>query len=97
MRSLGANEIVASIVRWSNDHVVYGQTFKRIFENRVWEVWAVAVEGDDAPLMTCCEVRKHRSQTRGKTLTFLRNHPLSAACEVGKLVNIRFWAHDGNF
>jgi hypothetical protein len=41
-------------------------------------VWAVAVEGNGASVLTSVliwrEVRKHRIEARGKTLTFLRNY-----------------------
>ncbi len=74
MRSLCPDEIVASIVRWSDNHVMCSQRFERVFENRTRQVWAVAVEGDDASLMTFCEVRKHRSKAGGKTFAFLRNY-----------------------
>ncbi len=52
MRSLCPDEIVASVVRWSDDYVMCGQRFERVFENRTRQVWAVAVEGNHASLMT---------------------------------------------
>src|SRR4029077_10877827 len=74
MRSLCPDEIIASVVRWSNDYVMGDQRFERAFENRTRQVWAVAVEGNNASWMTFCEVRKHRSEARSKTLTFLRDY-----------------------
>ena len=74
MRSLCPDEIVASVVGWSNDYIMCGQRFERVFENGTRQVWAVAVECDDAPLMTFCEMRKHRNEACGKTFTFLRNY-----------------------
>src|SRR5882724_8631455 len=64
MKSLCPDEIVASVVRWSNDYVVRGQRFERVFENRTRQVWTVAVEGNGASLMSFCEVRKHGSEAR---------------------------------
>ena len=37
-------------MRRSHDHVMCGQRFERVFENRTRQVWAVAVEGNDASL-----------------------------------------------
>ena len=88
-------------MRWSNDYVMCGQRFERVFENRTRQVWAVAVEGNDASLMTFSmivrEVRKHRSEACGKTFTFLRNYAHFAACQLRQLVYVRVRAHDGNF
>src|ERR1700758_2515670 len=97
MRSLCPYEIVASVVRWSHDHILCGQPFERVFENRTRQVWAVAVEGNGASLMTLCEVRKHRSEPCSKTLTFLRNYARFVACQLRQLVYVRVRAHDGNF
>ena len=44
------------------DDVLHGQRFERVFENRTWQVWAVAVESNDASLLTFCEVPKYRSK-----------------------------------
>jgi hypothetical protein len=74
-----------------------GQRFERAFENRTREVWAIAVEGDDASLMTCCEVRKDGSETCGQTFTFLRNYARFVACQLRQLGDVRVRAHDGNF
>src|SRR5436853_4558257 len=89
MRSLGPDEIIASVVRWSNDYVMCGQRFERVFENRTRQVWAVAVEGNNASLMTFCEVRKHRSEACSKTFTFLRNYARFVACQLRQLVYVR--------
>src|SRR5581483_10267524 len=100
MRRRGPDEIVASVVRWSNDYVVRGQRFERAFENRTRQVWAVAVKGDDASLMIFSlmigrEVRKHRSEACSKTFTFLRNDARLVACQPRQLVYVRVRAHDG--
>src|SRR5713101_1005927 len=97
MRSLCPHEIVASVVRWSHDHVMFSQRCERIFENRTGEVWAVAVEGNGASLMSFCEVRKHRSEACSKTFTFLRNYAHFVACQPRQLVYVPVRAHDGNF
>src|SRR5262249_25556467 len=97
MRGLGPYEIVTSVVGWSNHDVVYGQRFECPFENRTWQVWAVAVECDGAPLMTFCEVRKHRSEARSKTFALLRNYAHLVACRLRELVRVRLRAHDRNF
>src|SRR5580693_7044427 len=80
MRSLCPDQIVASVVRWSNDYVMRGQCFERVFENRTRQVWAIAVEGNHASMLTFCEVRKHRSEACSKTFTFLRNYARWFAC-----------------
>src|SRR2546423_7218737 len=97
MKSLCSDEIVASIVCWSHDHVMCSQRFKRVFENRTRQVWAVAVEGNDASLMVLREVRKHRSEACGKTLTLLGNHAHFTACQLRQLDYVGVRAHDGNF
>src|SRR6476661_3257850 len=97
MKGLCPDEVVASVVGWSNHYVKRGQRFERIFENRTRQVWAVTVEGDGASLMTLCEVRKHRIEACGKTFTCLRNHARFAACQLRQLVYVRVRAHDGNF
>src|SRR6202035_1950837 len=97
MRSLCPDEIVASVVRRSNDHVMCGQRFERVFENRTWQVWAVAVEGNNASLMTLCKVRKHRSEACNKAFTFLRNYARFVAYQPRQLVYVRVRAHDRNF
>src|ERR1700688_1819098 len=103
MRSLCPDEIVASVLRRSNNYVMCGQRFERVFENRTRQVWAVAVEGNHASLMmTFREVRKHRSEARGKAFTFLCNYARFVvcelrACQLRQLVDVRLRAHDGNF
>ena len=97
MRIPRPDEIVASVVRWTHDHVMCGQRFERAFENRTRQVWAVAVESNNASLMTFCKVRKHRSEASGKTLTFLRNYARSVARQPCQLVYVGVRAHDGDF
>src|ERR1035438_5319076 len=107
MRSFCPYEIVASIVRWSHDYVMCGQRFEPGFENRTRQVWAVAVEGDNASL-TCVplmifllmigrEVCKHRSEACSKTFTFLGNYAHLTARQLRQLVYVGVRAHDGNF
>src|ERR1700733_6892182 len=97
MRIFCPHKIVAAVVGWSHDQVMFGQHCERVFENRTWQVWAVTVEGNDASLMTFCEVRKSRNEARSKTFTFLRNYGYVFACEPRQLVYVRVRAHDGNF
>src|SRR5437660_12615343 len=106
MRILCPDEIVASVVRRSHDHVMCGQRFERVFENRTRQVWTVAVEGNGASLMGVPsmifslmiwrEVRKHRSEACGKTFTFLGNYARFTACQPRQLVYVRIRAHDRN-
>src|SRR5205809_4178913 len=96
MKGLCPDEIVASVMGWSNDHVMCRERFERVFENRTRQVWAVAVEGNGASLMTFCEVRKHRSEACSKTFTFLGDYARFAICQLRQVVYVRFWAHDGN-
>src|ERR1700738_5235567 len=96
MKGLCPDKIVASVVRWSNDYIICGQRFERVFDNGTRQVWAVAVEGNGTSLMTFCEVRKHRSEACSKTFTLLRNHAHFYACQPRKLVYVRLRAHDGN-
>ncbi len=49
MSGLGANQIVASIVGWPDNHVMRGEYFERALQNRRREVWTVAIECDDVP------------------------------------------------
>src|SRR2546423_1140072 len=86
MPSLCPDKIVASVVCGSNNYVVRGQRFERSVESRTRQVWAVAVEGDDASLRAIREVRKHRSQACSKTFPLLRHHARSLACELRQLV-----------
>ena len=97
IRSLRPDEIVASVVGWSNDYVMRGQGFERVFENSTRQVWAVAVESNGASLMIFCEVRKHRCEGGGKTYTFLGNYARCVACQLRQFFYVRLWAHDGNF
>src|SRR5215469_6037578 len=97
MGSLCPYEIVASVVRWSHDQVMCGQCFERLFENRTWQVWAVAVEGNSASLMIFREVRKHRSEASSKTFTILRNAVRFVACQVCMFLYVRTLPHDRAF
>jgi len=97
MRSLCPNEIVAPVVRWSHDHIVSGQPFERVLKNRTRQVWAVAVESDNASLITLCEMRKYRSEARSKAFTFLRNYVHFVSSQLRQLVSVGVRTHDGNF
>src|SRR5262249_16902168 len=74
------NEIVAAVVGWSHHDVMRGQGIKRLFENRTWQMWAVAVESDGSLCMIPGEVRKTRSEPCRKTFSLLRHHIYFAAC-----------------
>ncbi len=97
MSSLCPYKVVASIVCWSNDNVMCGQRFERVFENSTWQMRAIAVEGNRASFMRFCEVRKHRSEACRKTLSFLGNYAHFTARELRQFVYIGVRAHDGNF
>src|ERR1700682_4497114 len=96
MGSLCPYEIVASIVRWSHDHVMRGQHLECVFEHGTRQVWAVAVEGNGASLMIFREVRKQRSKACSKPLTLLSNDAPSVPCQTSQFVDMQFRAHDGN-
>src|SRR5215469_848693 len=97
MRSLCPDKIVASVVGWSYDQVMSGQCFERVLENRTGQVWAIAVEGNDATLVISREMPKHGSEARGQTFTLLRKHGCFVACKIRQVSYIRFGAHDGDF
>jgi hypothetical protein len=73
------------------------QRFKSVFENRTWQVWTVAVESDDTPLMIQSKMRKHRREGCTKTFTFLPNYAHFLARQASKFICVRAWGHDGNF
>src|SRR6202051_1477163 len=97
MGGLGPYKLVAAVVCWSNNHVVPGERLERALKNRSRQMRAVAVEGNDPFASTLCEVCKHRSQTCGEALSFLRNYARSIACQLRQLVYVRLRAHDGDF
>jgi hypothetical protein len=84
-----------------------GQRFERIFENRTRQMWAVAIEGDDASSvcirsncvrsMTFREMRKHRIEARSESFAFLRNYAHLVARQARQFVYVRLRAHDRNF
>src|SRR5207244_13190468 len=88
MRSLCPYEIVASVVCRPDNHVMCAQSFERVFENRTWQVRAVAVEGNNAALVTCCELRKYRSEACSKAFTLLGNYTRSLTCHASQFVNV---------
>src|SRR5262249_172650 len=97
MRSLRSDEVVAAVVRWSDNHVMCDQRFERVLENRTRQVRAVAVESNSPSLMVSCEMRKHGRQPCSKTLAALRHHTHFLARQLRELSYVRIRAHDGNF
>jgi len=82
MGSLCPDEIVASVMGWSNDYVMCGQRFECTFKNRTRQVWAIAVEGNNASLATFSEVCKHGTEACDETLTALRDYAHFATCQL---------------
>ncbi len=73
VNGLGANQIVASIVGWSDNHVMRGEYFERAVQNRRREMWTVAIECDDVLPVGGSEMSKNRSESCGETFAFLRH------------------------
>jgi len=96
MEGLCPYEIVASIVCRPDDHVMCRERFERVLQNRTWQMWAVAVEGNNASLVTLCEVRKYRRKARSKAFIRLGNYARSLTCQTSQFVDVRIRAHDGN-
>src|SRR4051812_1939546 len=72
------------------------QNFECTFENLFRQVRTVAVECNRSQLKISSEVRKHRSETRGETFTFLSHHFCSRACLLRELVHVKVGTHDGD-
>ena len=70
---LGANQIVAPIVRWPDNHVMRGKYFERAVQNRRREVWTVAIECDHLVPAGGSEMPKNRDESRRETFAFLRH------------------------
>ncbi len=70
---LGANQIVASIVGWPNNHVMRGEYFERAVQNRRCEVWSVAIECDDLLPAGGSEMSKNGGESCCETFAFLRH------------------------
>ena len=62
MGGLGAYQIIAAVVRRSDNNVVAVERLERAFKNRSRQMRAVAVEGNDALPARRCEVCKDRRQ-----------------------------------
>ncbi len=75
---------------WSDHHIMGSESLKSSFQDGCRQVWAVAVEGDGASLMTfplvifyfatSREMRKHGNEACSKAFTFLRNYARCVAC-----------------
>jgi hypothetical protein len=72
------------------------ERFERVLQNRTWQVWAVTVEGNNASLVTLCEVRKYRGKACRKAFTLLCNYARSLTCQASQFVDVGIRAHDGN-
>src|SRR5919108_727464 len=68
---LSANQIIASIVGWPDNHVMRGEYFERAVQSRWGKVWTVAIEGDDMLPASGSEVSKNGSESCGETFPFL--------------------------
>ncbi len=75
MSGLGANQIVASIVGWPDNHVMRGEFFERAVQNRRRKVWTVAIECDDVLPAGGSELSKNRGESCCETFAFLRHDP----------------------
>src|SRR5262249_61522952 len=72
MSALGADKIVASVVRRPDHHVMRGEYAERTVQDRRRQVWAVAVECDDVLPAVSGEVLKHGGGSGGEPFTSLR-------------------------
>ncbi len=72
MSGLGADEIIASVMCRSDNHVVRSKRLESIFQDRSRQVWAVAVERDHA-LLPRCKMCKHRGESCRKAFSLLRH------------------------
>src|SRR5690242_1795821 len=97
MGTLCSDEIVASVVSRSDNQIMRRYGFECSLQNRHRQVWTIAVEGNGGSLMFSWEVRKHRSETRSQTFTFLRNYGRFFTSQLHQLVYVRARAHDGDF
>jgi hypothetical protein len=70
---LGANQIVASIVGWPDNHIIRGEYFERVVQNRRREVWTVAIKCDDVLPAGGSEMPKNGGQSCCETFAFLRH------------------------
>src|SRR5215469_2967952 len=91
--SLRANKIIASVMCRSDNHVTGGESLKSPLQNRCWQVWTVAIEGNDVPLASRGEVTKNIGECCCQALTFLRNNLHPIAEQVHQFVLVRLRAH----
>src|SRR5205823_12044064 len=68
------DKIVAAIARGPDNYVVRGECLERPHKYGRWQVWAVAVECDDALPASCREVCERRGEACRKALTLLRHN-----------------------
>src|SRR5215471_2262645 len=92
MSGLGAHQIVTSIVRWPNDHIVRSKYLERIVENRRRQVRAIAIERDDPPPADS-EVAKSRSESGREAFAFLRYDLDGVASQLCQFVLIWLRTH----
>src|SRR5262249_5328486 len=94
MGSLGADKIVASVVGRPDNHIARSQSRKSAIQNQRREVWAIAVEGNNALLDGSGEMCKNRIESRGKAFTLLSYDLSCSAQEVRQFIRVRFRAHN---
>src|SRR5260370_19991757 len=70
---LGANQIVAAIVGWSDNDVMRGEYFERAVQNRRRKLRTVAIECDDVLPASGSEMSKNRGEPCCETFAFLRH------------------------
>jgi len=97
MGSRGTNEIIASVVRRSDNNVAIRQRAERALKHGRRQVWTVAVKRDDVPMAGAREVHEHRGKARRKAVTDLRHNGHSATRRVGHIFHVGRRAHNRNF
>jgi len=97
MGCLRTHEIVAAVVRRSDNEIARGKRVERDLEHGRRQVWAVAIERDDTPTARHREVREHRSEARGKAITDLRHDAHGVTGRAGQIFDIGRRAHNGDF
>jgi len=90
------NEIVAPVVRRSDNHVTSGKCLERVLKHGRRQVRAVAVERDDAPAGSLCEMPEHGGEARRKTVAHLRHDGCSFSRYARQVFYVGRWAHYGN-
>src|ERR1700745_3190052 len=97
MGSLRSDQIVTSVVCRSDNHIARSEGLERSLHYRCWQMWAVAIERDDALLTRRREVREYRGKACSKALTRLRHDAHRITCQARQIVDIRGRAHYRNF